>query len=79
MPQATVQAAAAYRQAVVDDVGDWIDQYVIAETIYDAIYDQFGVLPTAEHCRDAWLRTLSILTQEIRTSAKAIDIDPDDV
>jgi len=66
------------RRQVIDNIGDRIDQYEIAELIYEAIKDQFGIQPTEQHCWDVWYRVLDELGDLIATRVKWLEPDFDD-
>ena len=42
---------------LVEDVGDWIDQYTLARMITDAIREEYGTV-TYEQAQDFWYRAL---------------------
>ena len=52
-------------KAVLDEVGDWIDTACIAELVFEAIRDQYNILPTVEQCREVWLRILDQLGEDV--------------
>lgn len=49
---------------LVEDVGDWIDQYNLARMITDAIRDQRGEA-TLEMAKDFWYRALEYHLPEL--------------
>jgi hypothetical protein len=67
----------SHQREVVDDVGDWIDQYTIADLIYDGIKEEFGILPTVAQCQEVWYRCLDRLGELVRSSVRSLDIDFD--
>ncbi len=62
---------------VIDDVGDWIDPYNLAELVYRAIKQEFGIRPTVEQCQQVWLRVLDCLGDNVRDSVRALHVDFD--
>jgi len=44
------------RAELIDTLGDWIDQAMLAEAVIDAIEEECGVPATMDLCRDTWLR-----------------------
>lgn len=64
-----------YRDMVVDDVGDWLDQYLIAGQIYDEIVEEWGIEPCAEHVKEAWLRVCDQLADIVRGAVRALPLD----
>ena len=65
------------KDKLVEEVGDWIDSYVIANSIVQAFVNNFGFPPTVEQCREVWLRTLDVLGDQIEKSASAVQV-PDE-
>jgi len=57
MAQLYDKAAVSVRDQLVDDVGDWIDQYNLAAMIVGAIEEEYGVV-TLEMAKDLWYRAL---------------------
>jgi len=51
MAQLYDKAAISVEDQLVDDVGDWIDQYNLASMIIDAIHEEYGMatLEMAKH------------------------------
>ena len=67
----------ALADALVDDLGDWIDQYVIARTIVEAIEEECGVEATMQPCRDVWLRVLDTLGPDLHSIARNLSASID--
>jgi len=60
----------AKAQAVLDEVGDWVDTRCIAELIFDSIRDEYGILPSVLQCREVWLRILDQLGNDISSCVR---------
>ncbi len=65
----------ATQQSIIEDVGDWIDQYNIADLIYDAVKEQCGVDPTVGQCQDVWYRVLDQLGDLVNACARHLPVD----
>ena len=61
---------------IVDDLGDWIDQYNIASCVVDALCEQWGSA-TYERGKDLWYRFLERLPGLLEETARWLD-DPAD-
>ena len=64
MAQLYDKAAISVEDQLVDDVGDWIDQYNLASMIIDAIHEEYGVA-TLEMAKDFWYHALEYHLPEI--------------
>lgn len=64
MSQLYDKAAVCAEDQLVEDLGDWIDQYNLASMIIDAIYDEYG-MATLEMAKDFWYRALEFHLSEI--------------
>ena len=62
---------------LVEDVGDWIDQYNIAHLILEAIHDELDIKPTVDQCQQVWYRVLYELPDLISQCARHLDVDYD--
>jgi hypothetical protein len=51
------KAPASLDDQLVEDLGDWIDQYNLATMITDAIRQQYGTV-TLQMAKDLWYRAL---------------------
>lgn len=76
-PHQETQARVGIVDQIVEDVGDWVDQYNIAWLVYDAIKEEFGIEPTLAQCQDVWYRTLDQLGELIAKCACHLDVDYD--
>ena len=57
MSQLYDKAEISKHDQLVEDVGDWIDQYNLASMVVDAIEEEYGKA-TYEMARDFWYRAL---------------------
>ena len=57
MVQLYDKAAVSVRDQLVDDIGDWLDQYNLAAMIIDAIEEEYGTV-TYEMAKDLWYQAL---------------------
>lgn len=57
MAQLYDKALESVEDQLVDDVGDWIDQYNVARMVIDAIREEYGMV-TLEMAKDFWYRAL---------------------
>jgi hypothetical protein len=64
MAQLYDKAQVSVEDQLVDDVGDWIDQYNLASMIIDAIEEEYGSA-TLEQAQDFWYRALEYHLPEI--------------
>ena len=64
MAQLCDKAAVSTQDQLVEDIGDWIDQYNLASVIIDAIREQYGSA-TLEQAKDFWYRALEFHLPEI--------------
>ena len=64
MAQLYDKAALSIQDQLVEDVGDWIDQYNLASMIIDAIHEEYGSA-TLEQGKDFWYRALEFHLPEI--------------
>jgi len=64
MAQLYDKAQVSIEDQLVDDVGDWIDQYNLASMIIDAIHEEYG-MATLEMAKDFWYRALEYHLPEI--------------
>ena len=76
-PHQEAQATTAIADQVVEDVGDWIDQYTIARLVADTIRDEFSIDPTVEQCQAVWYRVLEQLHDLIDSCAAHLYVDYD--
>jgi hypothetical protein len=64
MVQIYDKAAVSVRDQIVEDVGDWIDQYNLAAMIIGAIEEEYEVV-TLEMAQDFWYRALEYHLPEL--------------
>ena len=64
MAQLYDKAQTSVLDQLVDDVGDWIDQYNLASMIIGAITEEYGSA-TLEQARDFWYRALEYHLPEL--------------
>jgi len=69
MSQLYDKAAVSIEDRLVDDLGDWIDQYNIARLIVESIKDEWGTV-TYGMCQDLWYRALDQLPSLILDVAR---------
>lgn len=58
------KACESVMDKLVEDVGDWIDQYNLASMIIAAIREEYG-MATLEMARDFWYRALEYHLPEL--------------
>ena len=63
-PQIYDKACESVMDQLVEDVGDWIDEYNLAHMITDAIREEYGTV-TLEMARDFWYRALEYYLPEL--------------
>ena len=54
----------AEQNKLTEDVGDWIDQYNIAQLIVEAVEEEWGIV-TEDMCHELWLRYLYVLPSQL--------------
>ena len=64
MVQLYDKAAESVRDQLLEDLGDWIDQYNLAGMIIDAIEEEYGSA-TLEQAQDFWYRALEYHLPEL--------------
>jgi hypothetical protein len=64
MVQLYDKAAESVRDRLLEDLGDWIDQYNLAGMIIDAIEEEYGSA-TLEQAQDFWYRALEYHLPEL--------------
>ena len=64
MAQLYDKAAISVEDQLVEDIGDWIDQYNLASMFIDAIHVEYG-MATLEMAKDFWYRALEYHLPEI--------------
>jgi len=64
MAQLYDKAQVSIEDQLVEDVGDWIDQYNLASMIIDSIHEQYG-MATLEMAQDFWYRALEYHLPEL--------------
>ena len=64
MVQLYDKAAESVRDRLLEDLGDWIDQYNLAGMIIDAIEGEYGSA-TLEQAQDFWYRALEYHLPEL--------------
>ena len=64
MAQLYDKAQVSVEDQLVEDVGDWIDQYNLASMIIDAIEEEYGSA-TLEQAQDFWYRALEYYLPDI--------------
>ena len=64
MTQLYDKACESVEDQLVDDVGDWIDQYNVARMVIDAIREEYGVV-TLDMAKDFWYRALEYHLPEL--------------
>jgi hypothetical protein len=58
------KACESVMDKLVEDVGDWIDEYNLAHMITDAIREEYGTV-TLEMAQDFWYRALEYHLPEL--------------
>jgi hypothetical protein len=64
MPQTNNKAPASLDDQLVEDLGDWIDEYNLATMITDAIREECGTV-TLQMAKDFWYRALEYYLPEL--------------
>ena len=64
MSQLYDKPATSVLDKLIDDVGDWIDQYNLASMIVGAINEEYGIV-TLEMAQDLWYRALEYHLPEL--------------
>ena len=64
MSQLYDKAAVSIHDQLIEDVGDWIDQYNLASMIIDAIQEEYGTA-TYGMAKDFWYRALEFHLPEL--------------
>jgi hypothetical protein len=77
MPQLYDKAAVSERDAIVEDLGDWIDQYNIASLVVDALEEEWNCPVTLERAKDLWYRACEGLSDFLEERARWLP-EPDD-
>ncbi|MGA8849383.1 MAG: hypothetical protein WB564_06135 [Dehalococcoidia bacterium] len=77
MSQLYDKAAVSERDAIVEDLGDWIDQYNIANLVVDALEEEWNCPPTLERAKDLWYRACEALSDFLEQISRRLP-DPAD-
>ncbi len=64
MSQIYDKAFESVQDKLVEDVGDWIDQYNLASMVIGAIKEEYGTV-TLEMAKDFWYRALEYYLPEL--------------
>jgi len=77
MSQLYNKAAVSQRDAIVDDLGDWIDQYSIASLVVEAIGEEWSGVVTLERAKELWYLACDGLAKFLEERARWLP-EPDD-